>query len=151
MATKQPQTWILVADSARARAVAWTGRNNPLVAIEGVELSYQHQHSRDMMSERPGRVHESSGTTRHAIEPRSDPARQAERHFAWSVVQALEDRLAKHEFDRLVLVAGPTMLGDLRAELSPKLRATIHGELAKDLTHLANAELKQHLAEAAIL
>jgi protein required for attachment to host cells len=151
MATKQPRTWILVADSARARAVAWTGRNAPLEAIEGIDLHYRHQLSRDMMSERPGRVHESSGTTRHAIEPRTDPSRQAERNFALSVAQALEDGFGKSEFDRLVLVAGPTMLGDLRAALSPKVQAAIQGELIKDLTHLTNTELKQHLVEAAIL
>lgn len=151
MPSKQPRTWILVADSARARALRWSGRDEPLEAIEGFDLSYQHQRSRDIMSERPGRVHESSGVTRHAIEPRADPARQAELRFAHTVVRILEERFAGHEFERFVLVAGPSTLGDLRGALSAKLQSAILAELDKSLMHLPNAELKQHLANAAIL
>jgi len=151
MPSKQHRTWILVADSARARVVKWVGRDEPLESISGLDLHHLHQRSRDMMSERPGRVHESNTTTRHAIERRSDPVRQAEQHFASTVAQALEDRFALGEFDNLIVVSGPTMLGDLRAAFSAKLQAAIRGELGKDLTHLTNADLKHRLAEAAVL
>jgi protein required for attachment to host cells len=147
----QLQTWVLVADSARARAVRWTGRLGPLDAVEDFDFSYQHQPGRDIMSERPGRTHESHGTTRHAIEPHSDPVRQAEHRFADHVAEQLSARFARKDFDRLVLVAGPTMLGDLRAALPDAIRKTVHGELAKDLTHLTNHQLKEHLLAADII
>jgi len=148
MPLKQPRTWILVADSARARAVAWLSRDQPLHQVEGFDMRFHHQQAHDMMSERPGRAHESHGTTRHAIEPRMDPVRQAEHRFAESVAQALDDHLARKEFDRFVLVAGPTMLGDLRAAFSTGLLAIVHGTIDKNLTHLTNTQLKDHLLAA---
>ena len=147
----QPRTWVLVADSARARAVRWAGKLAPLERIERFEFGYRHQHGRDMMSDRPGRTHESQGTTRHAVEPHSDPVREAEHRFAEHVAHELKERFAAHEFDRLVLVAGPTMLGDLRAALPAEIRNVVHGELVKDLTHLTNDQLKEHLLAAEIV
>ncbi len=151
MPLAQSRTWVLVADSAKARAVRWAGRIAPVESVERFDLHYHHQRGRDIMSERPGRTHESQGATRHAIEPRTDPVRVAERRFAESVVQELNDRFAKNEFDRLVLVAGPTMLGDLRAALPVELQRVVHGELCKDLTHLANDQLKEHLLAADVM
>jgi protein required for attachment to host cells len=105
MLSPQSRTWVLVADSAKARAVRWVGHSAPMESVECFDLHYHHQYGRDMMSERPGRTHESQGATRHAIEPRSDPVREAERRFAATVVENLKDRFAKDEFSRLVLVA----------------------------------------------
>jgi len=147
----QPRTWVLVADSARARALRWAGRLAPLERVERFEFSYRHQHGRDMVSDRPGRTHESQGTTRHAIEPHSDPVREVEHRFAEHVARELMDRFTAHEFDRLVLVAGPTMLGDLRAALPAEIRKVVHGELVKDLTHLTNDQLREHLSAAEIV
>jgi protein required for attachment to host cells len=151
MALAQSRTWVLVADSAKARAVRWVGNIAPVESVESFNLHYHHQHGRDMMSERPGRTHESQGDTRHAIEPRSDPVREAEHRFVDTVVQELKNRFARNEFDRLVLVAGPTMLGDLRAALPAEIKGVVHGELRKDLTHLTNDQLKEHLLSADVM
>ena len=151
MSLKQPRTWILVADSARARAVAWVGRDEPLQQVEGFDMRFHHEYAHDMMSERPGRTHESHGATRHAIEPHVDPVRQAEHRFAESVAQALDERLARKEFDRFVLVAGPTMLGDLRAAFSAGLHVIVHGTIDKNFTHFTNTQLKDHLLAAEMI
>jgi protein required for attachment to host cells len=151
MPLKPPRTWILVADSARARVVAWVGHDEPLHQVEGFDMRFHHEQAHDMMSERPGRTHETHGATRHAIEPRMDPVRQAEHRFAESVARALDDRLARKEFDRFVLVAGPTMLGDLRPAFSTALHSVIHGTIDKNLTHLTNTQLKDHLLAAELM
>lgn len=147
---KSPKSWVLVADSARARALAWHGPDEPLTQIEGFDLSYEHLRGRDIISDRPGRIHESSGTTRHAVEPHTDPVRDQERHFAARVIAELEQHHTAGAFNRLIIVAGPTMLGDLRANMSEALRAVVRFELAKDLTHEPNARLKDHLQKAGI-
>jgi protein required for attachment to host cells len=151
MASGHTRTWVLVADSARARAVHWEGRAAPLKSVEGFDLRYHHEHGREIMSERPCRPHESQGTTRHAIELPVDPVREAERRFIEKAVQELKDRFVRNEFDHLVLVAGPTVLGDLRATVPENIRAFVRGELDKDLTHLTNAQLKEHLQGGEIL
>jgi len=150
MPKSQTRTWVIVADSARARAVRWLGKDASLEPVEDFEMGYHHQQGRDIMSDRPGRTHESQGATRHAIEPHSDPVREAEHRFARFVAESLKRRQDQDEFDRLVLVAGPTMLGDIRAALPASLRSVVHAELGKDLTHLTNEELKKHLLAAGL-
>jgi protein required for attachment to host cells len=151
MARLHPRTWILVADSARARALAWAGQDAALLPIDGFDFHYHHQHGRDLMTDRPGRVHESQGTTRHAIEPRIDPVRQTEQRFAATIADALAHAHCEDAFDRVIVIAGPTMLGDLRASFSPAVRAAVLTELAKDLTHLTNSELLHYIREADLL
>ena len=58
----------------------------------------------------------------------------------------LDQRLAAKAFDRLVIVAPPSALGDLRAALSAHMKPHIYAELNKDLTKTPAAELPQHLA-----
>lgn len=69
-----------------------------------------------------------------AIEPHVDPVRQAEHRFSDAVAEALEARLVLKEFDHFVLVAGPTMLGEIRAVPSADRRAVVHATLDKAAT-----------------
>lgn len=59
----------------------------------------------------------------------------------------ISPRVSAGHFARLVLVAGPQMLGDLREALSPPVRAALLGELDKTLTEVALADLPEHLAD----
>jgi len=67
--------------------------------------------------------------------------------FAHSVAKVLDDGRQKKLYDRLVLVAPPKTLGYLRDELSKPTRDTVHGELAKDLTHHEMSDVEKHLGE----
>ena len=49
------------------------------------------------------------------------------------------------EFDELVVVAPPKMLGDLRNDLSALSKAKITAEDGKDLTHIPIRDLPTHL------
>ena len=65
-----------------------------------------------------GRSFESSGSAgdmRHAIEPRTDPHRELKRTSPTSSADMLDQRLTEKAYDRLVIVAPPKALGDLRA------------------------------------
>ncbi|HNB27398.1 MAG TPA: host attachment protein, partial [Alphaproteobacteria bacterium] len=65
---------------------------------------------------------------------------------AREMAQVLDAAAAGKAFDRLVLVAPPTTLGDLRMELGESTLKLVSGELAKDLTRHPEHELPQHLA-----
>jgi protein required for attachment to host cells len=142
---KATRTWFLVADGARARIVETTGSNKEVRMVDLGQLEAESRPSRELGSDRPGRVSESVGQQRHAIEPRKDPHRGLETLFAHQLVDILDERLASKSFDRLVLVAPPVMLGDLRKALSEALRAVVAAEVAKDLTKVATNELMRHL------
>ena len=140
-------TWIVVADGAKARILARHGGSGPLepasnlcFAEAGARLP-----TRDVGAERPGRVHESADTTRHAMEPRVDWHRFAKEQFAKAVAAALESAAQKKLYGELILVAPPQALGDLRQALGRHAKALVNREIAKDLTNLSDHELPARL------
>ena len=98
-------------------------------------------HSGAYMTDRPARVQESASSARHGIEPKVDPRRAAKSAFAAELAKKLEDALVRGACKRIVLVAPPRILGELREHLSPRGREAVAGEINKDLTHLGLAEL----------
>jgi len=74
----------------------------------------------------------------------TEPQRNRLAHHA---IAALEVQWAKGVFDRIVLVAGPKMLGDLRHSLPKSLVGHVEGELHKDLVKTSLHDLPAHLTE----
>ena len=144
---KPVRTWILLADGTRARIVCNTGPGKGLQEVRGMEFEGENLRSGDIMADRPGRTFDSAGAHRHAMEPPSDPQREAKRSFAAELVARLQEQLQAKAFDRLVLVAAPATLGDIRKALSEPLRGVVCGEISKNLVHVPNQELDDHLAD----
>jgi protein required for attachment to host cells len=90
---------------------------------------------RELETDRPGRRFGGTQGNRHAL----DGERSSERHetelFAKAVARSLDGARARNEFDRLVLIAAPRMLGLLRDALPAPCRSIIAAEVAKDLVH----------------
>lgn len=137
--------WALVADAQHARILE-TLRNGAWVERPEETLTTTNPAAHDLGSERPGRVHESVGASRHAIEPRLDPHRAAKTAFARQLAARLDEAAAVSRFAHLLLVAPPAFLGDLRAALGDASRRLLRGSLNKDLTHLPVADIAPHLA-----
>lgn len=142
---KHTRTLILIADGHRARALMSEGPTSRLQEMPGFVLETALPPTRDLVTDRLPRAHDSVGHARHAMETRTDPHRELKVAFARKVADQLDKALAAKTFDRAVLVAPPTFLGDLRAALSDHVRAAVHGEVAKDLTHVPDPEVRQHL------
>ena len=139
-------TWILIADAARARIIAHTGPGKGLQAVPNRTFDHDLQGNQDIMADREGRSFSSgSGGRRSAMERPSDPARRDKQAFAGELAGVLEKDLQKGAYDRLVMVAPPKMLGDLRAALASNVSDAVYGELDKDLTHVADRDLPPHL------
>jgi protein required for attachment to host cells len=77
------------------------------------------------------------------VEPRTDPHRAAKAAFAGRLAARLEATASA--FERLLLVAPPPFLGDLRASLGKAARGKLHGTLDKDLTHAPLAAVAAQL------
>lgn len=144
---KQLRTWILIADGARARILENHGPNHSLVPVGGMEFSADHSATHELVSDRQGRSFSSAGHGRSAIESRSDPHRELKAHFAHHLADVLSHEFENGHFHRLILVAAPVTLGDLRAAISDHVRATVIGEIAHDLTKTPNHEIPGHLKD----
>ncbi len=142
---KPTTTWILIADGARARIFANHGPGKGIEALKGAEFAADHRPDREIMSDKPGRTFELVGTTRHAIQPHHDPHRELKRAFSERLAAMLDEQLAAKAYDRVILVAPPATLGDLRSALSDHVKAVLYAELDKDLTKTPTHELPGHL------
>ena len=114
---KPTTTWILIADGARGRLFANRGPGKGLELLDE-SLDADHRATHDIVDDRLGRTHESVGASRHAISARHDPHRELKRDFAVRLAKMLDRRRSEHAYDRLVLVAPPSALSDLREALS---------------------------------
>jgi protein required for attachment to host cells len=145
---KKIVTYILVADGARARLYANHGVGKGLQPVSGATHKADlHHHDRDILTDKPGRASSSIGNGRAALEPQTDWHRFEKHKFAREMAKVLDAAAANKAFDRLILIAPPATLGDLRTELGDQTRKLVSAELAKDLTRHAEQELPQHLSE----
>ena len=140
---RKRRTWYVIADGGRARFVERDeqGAYRTISTFVSTEMKAS---SRDLATERPGRVHESATTARHAIEPKTDPKEAAKEDFIRYVVEQVQS--AQESFDDLVLVAPPRVLGHLRETLPKSVADAVTRDLAKDLTKVPDHELSEHLA-----
>lgn len=140
-------TWILIADGARARIVANDGPNKGVRQVDGADFRAEHPASGELTSDRPGRTFDSAGDARHAMEPGTDPHREAKKAFATDVAAYLHGEAMNKSYDRLIIFAPAKSLGDLRSAMSDPVCSLISAEKAKDLTHVPNDQLSRHLSD----
>ena len=141
---KKAVTWVLVADGARARILSAGGWGSGLSPVSQA-VDGDRRASREQGTDRPGRVHDRSGPGRHAMEPRVDWHEFEKQQFAKRMAVHLNRAAQQKAFDRLVLVAPPKALGDLRAALDKRTSELILAELDKDLTGKSERDLAKHL------
>ena len=144
---KPTRTWILIADGARARILEQLGFGHGLTAIDGMVFHGDHAATHDLVSDREGRSFSSQGPGRSAYESHTDPHRDLKTKVAHQLAATLAHGLEQKSYDRLVIVATPVTLGDLRTVLSDQVRAKVVGEVAQDLTKIPNGEVAAHLKD----
>jgi len=142
---KKTVTWILIADGAQARVLENTGPGKGLQQVQGLDWSMEPLQAQDIQADRPGRSFSSAGSGRSAMEPKTDPVEYRETEFCKSLAATLDRKQQEGAFDRLIVVAAPIALGDIRKAITPNVKKTILAELDKDLTNTPTAQLAQHL------
>ncbi len=67
--------------------------------------------------------------------------------FTARLAAVLDKACGEGQFDRLVLVAPPRSLGELRSLLSARVKKAVSHEVGKDLTNATPTELREVLAD----
>jgi protein required for attachment to host cells len=144
---------IVVADERQANFFDTTALNAPLHSQGSMHNPTAGRKDRDLETDREGRrfggtagVTHGSGTAQshhHGV----DGERSTERHeltlFAKEVAQRIEAGRVNHEFEKLVLVAPPKMLGLLRQSLPATSQALLAAEVPKDILHQGPEAIRQ--------
>jgi protein required for attachment to host cells len=145
---KPVRTWILIADAGRARVLQNLGPGKGTTAVDGLASeSALPSSTNEIVADRQGRSFESAGSTRHPLEPRTDPREQMKRNYLEMLADQIDGKLQAGAFDRLVVVAPPQALGVLRGAFTDRVKQAVSGEVAKDLTKTPDHDLAAHLAD----
>lgn len=136
--------WVLVADGARARLLRRAESGGRLAVVWEDASADAREKASELTTDRPGRAFE-SGTSerRSAMAPRTDPKRHAKETFAARVAARVARELPAT--GKLVLVAAPATLGELRTRLGPDLIRRVTHQIDKDLTAATAEEVETHL------
>ena len=137
-------TWIIAADSSRARILQATDRNKHLDEIEDLQNPEGRAHNRDLIADAQPRFHGTSGAPGSDREETS-ATEHATELFAKRVGEYLDKARTAHKYDRLHLVAPPAFLGQLRKELGKEVQKLVAEELPKDLSWLKTRDLEERL------
>jgi protein required for attachment to host cells len=139
-------TWVVVADGTRARL--FNRHQNRTLEEFDTLLSPGHRlHEGDLVTDRAGRSFDGSRAGRHGVGERNAAKNREMTAFAKRLASRLEQGRNNGELERLVLVAPPRFLGQLRAHLSGPASSLVALTLHKELTTLPAEQLQHHLPE----
>jgi protein required for attachment to host cells len=127
---KAPLTWLVVADDVRARIFSFGDKLKPWVL------------SHDFTLHAKGELHDA--VTHESLPSHHEPPTTPHR-LGHELVHFLDKHGKAHDFSQLVFVAPPHMLGFLRGHVSSTLEQALVASLAKELGHLDETHLREHL------
>lgn len=136
---------VVLADSAGARLYETDGALRTWTLVQEHEHPESRAHVAQLVSDKPGRVKQSGGPDRAAMEPHTPRKKVEAEHFARELAGALEKLLDATPFDQVILVTPPPFLGILRGELSGRVQKRISTLVEKDYLHLPMQELRERL------
>lgn len=138
-------TWIIVADGARARLFETASPDDALTEVACFANPGGRSPGRSFTTGRPPSVNESVGPARHAIEPHTTLREKTMDRFARTISDELERGRNAHSFGRLVIVAPPRFLGALHGAFSKPLRDCVVAEIKRNLTALHASDIRAHI------
>ncbi len=127
-------THVLVTDSEKALFLVNDGDGDyPNLTVER-KKTQDNPSNREQSANRPGRVSNSVGAHRSAMDD-TDWHQLAKDRFAADLGDILYERVHDGKIDRLIIVASPHVLGELRAHLHQEVTDVIVAEINKTLTN----------------
>lgn len=137
---------IVVADSSRARIFTADPSHSELNEIETMAHPEGRSHEQDLVSDMPGKESGKGGGGAHAYEEKIEPKKQEMIAFAKRIADYLDDARKANKLNKLLIVAAPAFLGELRTHLSVETREKIAFELDKNLAQHDVVDIRDHLS-----
>lgn len=138
------KTWVLVADGEKALFLVNEGDQDLLDLRVRREEKQENPPDRDQSASRPGRQQQSVGSARSGYDD-TDWHELAKERFADHLADMLYERAHKGRFDRIVLVAAPKVLAELRDKMHKEVASRVVGEVPKTLTNHPLDEIEKIL------
>lgn len=127
-------TWVLIADGEKALFLEnKTDGQDPFLEVFREE-EQDNPPNREQAANRPGRFNDGPSVHRSAVDD-TDWHELAKDRFAHDLADILYKQAHRGRFDKLVIVAPPNTLGELRQELHQEVTQKVIGEVPKTLTN----------------
>ena len=136
-------TWVLIADSSRARLFSVEKALAPLREIQAFVNPEGRAKTRDLVSDRQGRSPGNGPTMDYQVAPK----RQQAMVFAKEISEHLKNGRVGGLCRRLYIAATPSFLGLLRGKLDARTADLVVDTVSKDLTYLEPGQIRQYLPE----
>jgi len=138
-------TWIVAADSSRARIFEVAARERRLLEIEDFLNPEGRLSERELISDAHPRLHGSTGQN-SAREETSAAEHQIDL-FSKKLGKFLDKARNDHRYEELYIVAPPRFLGLIRRDLSKEVGKLVKDELPKDISWLNARDIERYLKE----
>lgn len=140
-------TWVLIADSEKALFTRnITDEENPNLEVVKKETQ-DNPSDLEQSANRPGRMNDTAHGQRSALDD-TDWHELAKERFAEDLADTLYKMAHRGDFDRIVLVAGPKVLGNIRGALHQEVSSKVVGEVDKNLAGHPLDEIERIVKEA---
>lgn len=137
-------TWIVVASRDEVRIFSRKGKEHLVLERDiGNPLGRLKEH--DLVSDKQGASTDNRMRARQSYSLEESARERALKDFYREVCDQLDHALATHQFNKLVLVAEPRLLGYIRGIISKNVYRAISQEISKDLSMERDAEIEQRL------
>ncbi|MEK6771241.1 MAG: host attachment protein [Pseudomonadota bacterium] len=139
------KTWIVVAHRGGARVFENKGPGKGLDLLREIDHPEGRLKNREIDTDKPGRSYESHGAARHAYDKERESTTHVAEQFAKQISGILDEGRNRQAYGRLVLVADPRFLGNLRSALSRETASLVLATIDKDLGGVDQREMAKHL------
>src|SRR3546814_20491373 len=96
------------------------------------------------LTAQPGRASNSVGSHRSAFQE-TDFHELEQARFAALTAELLKKRALKKEYEKLIVVAPPRTLGELRKHYHKEVEERLVGDISKDLTEIGRASCRERV------
>lgn len=138
--------WIVVLGRAGARVFKRASPVKPLVLVKSIDNELGRIRNREMQNDRPGKdqFRAKGATVIHAMSGEKDPHEDATIQFVREISKYLESENSKGSFGKLVVVAGPHVMGLLKKQLSKEVEKTVTEWVRKNLSKQSESEIQAY-------
>jgi protein required for attachment to host cells len=137
-------TWIVAADSGRARIFEAEGTGKNFHELQDFVNEAGRERHQDLRTDAKGRFYgKGERDQAHTADPDIDAPRHETELFAKMVCEYLDKGRVEHKYDDLFLVADPQFLGMTRDMLSKEAQRLIKREVPKDISWFDEREIAE--------
>jgi protein required for attachment to host cells len=137
------RTWILVANSARARCFECSADRGGLELLSSFECPQSRAKGVDLANDRSGYEEMGHGHGSADMAQRASPRIQVRDVFARDLARFLSAGIAAQRCSALVILASLPFLGRIKAHLSPLAGKALTSAIGRDMTGLDSGTVAQ--------